>query len=393
MDPGMKTAIGSFSHQKVIQKGDGGKVMSKNDTLVKRYRFRTCENYMKIKVKHLRRNPMKKAITILLCLAMTFCLFANGQTETASAASSVSESGFNTNETLTFVIPGSAGGGTDLAIRTMGEGLTRLFGLKINYQQMTNTVGHQTVKNAKPDGNTIMLATAALITQYITGSSEVNPLEDLTLIATLDDNGFSCLAVPVNAPYNTFDEFLAYAKANPGKINAGMPANGSNTFMFGRLEEIFGIELNHVEASKESDRLTMIAGGFIDIGVVSLGNAQSYSEAGKLKIIGTVAGNGVKIADSGRELPDNYKTLQEQGYEDAYVLCMHYIYGPKGMDPVQVERLNASFKTIIEDPEVNAGLVKIGHIPLWHDLTESKRIQLEEYEATLATGKSLGLVD
>ena len=337
---------------------------------------------------------MKKTLAILLCIAMSLsCVFAQGQKEAASSASAVSETGFNTNDTITFVIPGSSGGGTDLAIRTMGEGLTRLFGLKINYQQMNNTVGHQTVKNAKPDGNTFMLATSALITQYITGSSDVNPLTDLTLIATLDDNGFSCLAVPVNAPYNTFAEFLEYAKANPGKINAGMPANGSNTFLFGRLESIFGIELNHVEASKESDRLTMIAGNFIDIGVVSLANAISYSEAGKLKIIGTVAGDGVKIADSKRDLPDNYKTLQEQGYDDAYILCMHYIYGPKGMDPVQVERMNASFKKLIEDPTVNEGLVRIGHIPLWHDLEESKRIQQEEYDSTLAIGKALGLVD
>ena len=236
-----------------------------------------------------------------------------------------------------------------------------------------------------------MLAIAALLTQYVTGNSEVNPLEDLTLIACLDDNGYSVLAVPVDAPFNTFAEFVEYAKANPGKINAGMPAAGSNTFLFGKLESVLGIELNHVECASESDRLTNIAGGFIDIGVVSLGNAQSYEKAGKLKVIGTVAGNGVTIADSGVALGDNYKTLQEQGYSDCYVLCMHYIYGPKGMNEEQVKRINASFKVIIEDVTVNEGLRKIGHIPLWHDLEESKSIQMEEYNTTVETAKFLGL--
>ena len=275
---------------------------------------------------------MKKilAFALVALISMSF-VFAQGGSET-STTSVVSESGFNTDQVLTFVIPGSTGGGTDLATRTMGEGLQRLYGLKINYQQMKNTIGHTTVMNAAADGNTIMLATAALLTQYVTGNSEVNPLEDLTLIACLDDNGYSVLAVPVDAPFNTFAEFVEYAKANPGKINAGMPAAGSNTFLFGKLESVLGIELNHVECASESDRLTNIAGGFIDIGVVSLGNAQSYEKAGKLKVIGTVAGNGVTIADSGVALGDNYKTLQEQGYSDCYVLCMHYIYGPKGMN-------------------------------------------------------------
>ena len=334
---------------------------------------------------------MKKilAFALVALISMSF-VFAQGGSET-STTSVVSESGFNTDQVLTFVIPGSTGGGTDLATRTMGEGLQRLYGLKINYQQMKNTIGHTTVMNAAADGNTIMLATAALLTQYVTGNSEVNPLEDLTLIACLDDNGYSVLAVPVDAPFNTFAEFVEYAKANPGKINAGMPAAGSNTFLFGKLESVLGIELNHVECASESDRLTNIAGGFIDIGVVSLGNAQSYEKAGKLKVIGTVAGNGVTIADSGVALGDNYKTLQEQGYSDCYVLCMHYIYGPKGMNEEQVKRMNASFKAIIEDATVNEGLRKIGHIPLWHDLEESKKIQMEEYNTTVETAKFLGL--
>ena len=334
---------------------------------------------------------MKKilALALVALISMSF-VFAQGGSET-STTSVVSESGFNTDQVLTFVIPGSTGGGTDLATRTMGEGLQRLYGLKINYQQMKNTIGHTTVMNAAADGNTIMLATAALLTQYVTGNSEVNPLEDLTLIACLDDNGYSVLAVPVDAPFNTFAEFVEYAKANPGKINAGMPAAGSNTFLFGKLESVLGIELNHVECASESDRLTNIAGGFIDIGVVSLGNAQSYEKAGKLKVIGTVAGNGVTIADSGVALGDNYKTLQEQGYSDCYVLCMHYIYGPKGMNEEQVKRMNASFKAIIEDATVNEGLRKIGHIPLWHDLEESKNIQMEEYNTTVETAKFLGL--
>ena len=92
-----------------------------------------------------------------------------------------------------------------LAIRYYSEGLNRIYGLKTtvtNYD--SSTVGHQTVANAKPDGTTLTLATASLNIQYITGNATVNPMTDFTLIACLQDNGFSTLAVPANAPYDDF---------------------------------------------------------------------------------------------------------------------------------------------------------------------------------------------
>ena len=95
-----------------------------------------------------------------------------------------------------------------------------------------------------------------------------------------------------------------------------MPASGSNTFLFGMLSKELGIELNSVECASEADRLTNLAGGFIDVGVVGVGNAVEYEKAGKLKVIGTVASDGITIGDYPEELPDNYKTLQEQGYEN-----------------------------------------------------------------------------
>ena len=76
--------------------------------------------------------------------------------------------------------------------------------------------------NAKPDGTTLTVATSALNIQYITGNAEVNPTKDLTLIACLQDNGFSTLAVPADAPYDDFAGFVEYAKAHPGELNAGL---------------------------------------------------------------------------------------------------------------------------------------------------------------------------
>lgn len=243
-------------------------------------------------MKMTRREMLKGSAVAVAALALTACGGSSASTSTAAsstaasvagstAAASTDDIGFPKNETITLVVPGKAGGGSDLAIRYYSEGLNRIYGLKTtvtNYD--SNTVGHQTVANAKPDGTTLTLATSALNIQYITGNATVNPMTDFTLIACLQDNGFSTLAVPANAPYDDFQGFVDYAKSHPNELNAGMPAAGANTFLFGKLCSVLGIELNKVECASESDRLTNLAGGFIDIGVVGLGNAQEYSKAG-----------------------------------------------------------------------------------------------------------------
>ena len=227
--------------------------------------------------------------------------------------------------------------------------------------------------------------------QYITGNAEVNPTKDLTLIACLQDNGFSTLAVPADAPYDDFAGFVEYAKAHPGELNAGMPAAGANTFLFGMLTSTTGIELNSVECASESDRLTNLAGGFIDIGVVGVGNALEYEKAGKLKVIGTVSSDGNTISMYPEELPDNYKTLQEQGFEDCVLYVNHYLYGPAGMDETMVKEMNAAMQAVCEDETVSAGIASIGNIPGWHDLEESKKIRDEEYASFVQIAKDLDL--
>ncbi len=122
-----------------------------------------------------------------------------------------------------------------------------------------------------------------------------------------------------------------------------------------------------------------------------MGNGVEYEKAGKLKVIGTVAGDGAVIADYPEELPDNYKTLQEQGFTDCYNTVMHYLLGPAGMDETMVKEMNAAMKAVVEDATVNAGIAGIGNIPGWHDLEESATIRQEEYNTTVEIAKDLGL--
>ena len=330
---------------------------------------------------------MKTSFRKALCLIAVICLTVAVM---APAALADNEIGFPEKSTITLVVPGKAGGGSDLAIRYYAQALTDLYGLKTtvtNYD--SNTIGHQMVKSAKPDGTTITLATGALNIQYITGNSDIDPINDFTLIAAMQDNGYSALAVPTGAPYDDFAGFVEYAKAHPGELNVGMPAAGANTFLFGQLTSTLGIELNPVEMSSESDRLTNLAGGLIDIGVVGVGHGVEYETAGKLKVIGTVASDGVTIAGYPEELPDNYKTLQEQGFEDCYFGVGHYLLGPAGMDETMVEQMNAAMEAVYEATKDD--IAKIGNIPGWHNLEESQAMQQAEYDQLVEIAKAIDL--
>lgn len=352
---------------------------------------------------------MKKRLCSALALCLTGVLLGgcsqNSQSTSSEAASDSKTEAAQTSgseaagddlgfpdTTITWIVPGKAGGGSDLAIRFLAESMTRNLDIVTtvsNYD--SNTIGHQTCANSDKDGSNIMLATAALGIQYITGVSDLDPINDLTMIACLQDNGYSALAVPADAPYNTFEEFVAYAKEHPGEINAGQSSSGNNRFQFGMIMNELGIQLNAVECASESDRLTNLAGGFIDIGFVGVGNAREYEQAGKLKVIGTLAGDGLSIEGFDSSLPDNYKTLQEQGYENCYWGVHHYVMGPAGMDEAQVKKMNETLKSVIEDEKCNDGIKGLGQIPEWHDLEESKKIMQDEYDRMVSVAKTLGI--
>lgn len=332
------------------------------------------------------RNLIRVIALTLAVLTLTAC------GSTGSSAAAERNHGFPANETITLIVAGKAGGGGDLATRYYSEGLNRLYGLKTtvtNYD--SNTVGHQTLANAKPDGTSFVIAASALNIQYITGNADVNPMTDFTLIGCIQDNGFSTLAVPADAPYDDFAGFVEYAKAHPGELNAGMPAAGANTILFGKLTKATGIELNKVECASESDRLTNLAGGFIDIGVVNIGNALQYEQAGKLKVIATMASDGVTIADYPEELPDNYKTLQEQGFQECYNMSYHYLLGPAGMDETMVKEINAAMEAVVNDETVSSGVASVGYIPHWYNLEDSQALREKEYNETVEIAKDLGM--
>jgi tripartite-type tricarboxylate transporter receptor subunit TctC len=217
----------------------------------------------------------------------------------------------------------------------------------------------------------------------------------LCLIAVL------CLMAAVMAPAAFADDIGFPEKETITLVVPGKAGGGSDlairyyaqalTDLYGQLTSTLGIELNPVEMGSESDRLTNLAGGFIDIGVVGVGHGVEYETAGKLKVIGTVASDGVTIDGYPEKLPDNYKTLQEQGFMDCYFGVGHYLLGPAGMDPDMVAKMNAAMEAVYEATKED--IAKIGNIPGWHNLEESQAIRQAEYDQLVEIAKAIDLYE
>lgn len=346
---------------------------------------------------------MKKKLGYLLTICMLgLMLTACGQNETSTQTEGEKNT---TNEVtektdagvkwpegnVTFSIPGKAGGGSDLTSRYLASGWSDV---KLSLMNFNSTVAaFQNIVGKQPDGKNIGLAHSAIMTQYVTGS-EINPIEDLTLLAAVGNNGLNAVAVPKDAPYDTIEEFVEYAKQNPGKIKAGTSPNGTSKFTMGKIEDALGIKLNYVEASQQADRLTSLSGGFIDIGTISLKNGLEYEKAGKLKVIATIGANGQKVENFIADAPENFRTFQQQGYEDVYFVTSYYVIGPKGMDEALVKTINASLKEIIADGSgFVKGMTDMGQVPEWHDLEESMELYKGDLESMKKVAENLGMLD
>lgn len=328
---------------------------------------------------------MKKALGILSVLLLSTALFAQGGNE---GGGSVPSSGSNwPKEVVTIICPSVAGGGTDATIRAFSDTWGNAIGQNVvvtNYK--ATPVAMQACADAKPDGYTVVCHQNTAICQYVTGTLEINPIKDLALVAALQYMGEQALIVPANAPFNNFTEFVDYAKANPGKCSVAIATGGPAQFLWGTVMRDCGVQLKTVVAANTTDKLTNIAGGFIDCGQVDVANAESYEKAGKVKVIGVLSSTGKDLEG----WPAHWHTLQVQGYNIGWDMRL-YMWAPAKTDEATLKAMNSSLKAVMEDEGVKATLKKMGARAEWYDLEESRKILQNEYDSILATGKDLGI--
>lgn len=245
----------------------------------------------------------------------------------------------------------AAGGVADVTMRVlgvrMGEALGQGF-LVENRAGGDGYIGFDAVARAEPDGYTLLYSpgSSMMIAPHIVNRPDLDPMKALVPIAATGRVSLYVLAHP-ERPFKDLKEFLAYARANPGKLNYGSPGNGTSPHI---AVEVFnreaGVKTNHVPYKGAGPALKDLLGGQIDF-VFDPGVGLASAKGGKLRMIA--------IAGPARH-PDfaEVPTLEENGIRGVDGGPHFGLYGPAGMPRELVQKVNQEMLRAMQDPTVAA---------------------------------------
>ncbi|HSV78769.1 MAG TPA: tripartite tricarboxylate transporter substrate binding protein [Ramlibacter sp.] len=250
---------------------------------------------------------------------------------------------------MTLVVPWPAGSSFDVVARTLAEGIQRKYGNTVVVENRTGAsgnIGQASVARAKPDGYTFIVTTPGPAANNVLTfkSLPYNPLADFSFVG-LTNRDPSVLVVRSSLGVNTFKEFLAYARANPGKVKMGSPGNGTYSHMTQlALQDLAGIEYNIIPYRGPPQVLQDLLGGHLDAGMSLIGNFMPQVKAGQLKVLAVFG----EKRDA--NLP-NVPTLIEEGYR-FFSEPWTGVQGPKGVPREIIVEMNKTVNEILRDKAV-----------------------------------------
>lgn len=282
---------------------------------------------------------MKKILSIFLGIFLLI-ITAAGCSSTVNSSASDKKSSNNSfpKKPVTIIVPSSAGGGTDSTARALASASEKYLGQSIgvvNKPGGSGAIGMTEGANAKPDGYTVTMVFVELTMLHHLGLTPLthDQFKPIALV-NLDP---AALTVPADAPYDTLEEFIDYAKKHPGEIKIGNAGSGSIWHIAAEsLAKSAGIEVNHVPFDGAAPAVTSLVGGHIDAVTVSPAEVKSQLDAGNLKTLAvmsdkrsdlipdvpTFAEKGVKVEPIGtwrgltvpKDTPDDVVKVLEQAF-------------------------------------------------------------------------------
>jgi tripartite-type tricarboxylate transporter receptor subunit TctC len=302
-----------------------------------------------------------------------------------ACGSAVQAQGFPTRP-VTFIVPFAVGGTLDYQLRALASATEKHLGQPIvieNRPSATGTLGPaQMAATAKADGYTIThIGTGALRLPFMT-RTPYDPATDFTYIIGI--TGLSAgLVVRRDAPWKTFGEFLADAKANPGKIAYGSPAGAANPYVVMRLiARQRGIDWTHVPFKSFAESSNALLGGHIQ----AISDAAGWAPlvgSGQLRLLATYG------ATRTRNWP-SVPVLTDFGI-DVVANSAYGIAGPCGMDEAIVRILHDAFKKGMETPSFLAVLAKLEQEPIYQSTSDYRAYIVRELAVQKRIVEELGL--
>lgn len=323
---------------------------------------------------------MKKAVTRILSMGISLTLsfaLAGCSSSGSSSSAAASAAASTTAETsaadsypeknITLIVPFAAGGGTDLIGRQIASQLESILGTSIVVENVTGGAGQVGFKQgagSAADGYTITMTTSSLLLQKYASETYVDYQEfEHIAVFNFDPCG---LIVAADAPYDTVDEFVAYAKEHPGMTCTNSGAGGIWHVCAMEFEKNNGLEFTHVPYDGGNAAAVAVAGGHADCSFASVAEAAALVEAGELKILAIASD---ERTDAYPDIP----TFAEQGYTFTTGGVFRAFAVPAGTDSAIVAKLADAVEQVYQSEEFQTFMANGGYGLLWKsgdDLTE-----------------------
>jgi tripartite-type tricarboxylate transporter receptor subunit TctC len=287
-----------------------------------------------------------------------------------------------------FIIPFPPGGPADAAARIIQPQLSAALGVPIvlvNKPGGGGALGADYVAKAKPDGYTVFAATNAPVTIVTAIQPDVSyrPSDFAPIGSSMADLGV--IVARAGSPWKTLDEFVDYAKKNPGKLSYGSAGLGTVSFFMVELFKVsYGLDITHIPFQGGGPVKNAIMGGHVTIASSGLNSFAPLIRSGDLLALATSAPTRVAA------FPD-VPTLAEKGFPDASLNIWMALFVPAKTPHEVVDRLSRALERTMKEPSVVAAVEKAGMVVDYRDPAATWRLVESEHEAVKSVVTRLGI--
>ena len=284
-----------------------------------------------------------------------------------------------------LVIAFPAGGPTDITMRQLADNASRALGQQViieNKPGAGGTLPAQQLQGAPADGYTLAQIPLGVFRLPYTTKISWDPVKDISYVINVTGYAFG-IVVPADSPFKNWADFVAYAKANPGKITYGSTGTLTSPHLTTELiAQKLGIQLTHVPYKGSAELMVAAISGQLMAAADSTGFATQV-EAGKLRVLNTWGEQRLS------KFPDA-PTLKELGL-DIVQNSPFGIGAPRGTPPEVVKTLHDAFKKAMEDPAYVAALNRYDMLPNYMSSAQYTRFAQETFNREKALIEKLGL--
>ncbi|MGE9009217.1 Bug family tripartite tricarboxylate transporter substrate binding protein [Leptospira interrogans] len=286
------------------------------------------------------------------------CLTAIGLSMTASIGTALAAD--YPTRPVKWVVGYPPGGATDIIARLIGQRLSERLGQQFvieNKPGAGNNIATESVINAEPDGYTLLLVNPAnYINASLYANLKFNVVRDIAPVAAFNRVP-NVMTVNNNVPAKTVAEFIAYVKANPGKVNLASSGNGTSVHLSGEMFMMMsGAKMQHVPYRGAAPAITDLLGGQVQVIFDNMPSILQHIRAGSLRALAVTSTVRSGLLPDVPVLADTIP-----GYEASALFGMG---APKNTPKEIIEKLNKEVNAVLAEPAIKAKLIDLGGEPL-----------------------------